>query len=34
VIRLDCAALARNMVAPLSGWDLGLSAIHDWYREA
>jgi peptide/nickel transport system substrate-binding protein len=34
VIRLDCSALARNLVAPLSGWDVALAGIHDWYREA
>lgn len=27
-------ALAHRLVAPLSGWDVELSVIHDWYREA
>jgi hypothetical protein len=33
VIRLDVAALGRTVQAPLSGWDLGFSGIHEWYRE-
>ena len=32
VIRPDVAALARTIMAPLTGWDIGLSALHDWYR--
>lgn len=34
VVRPDVAALGRTVVAPLSGWDIGLSALHDWYRTA
>ena len=34
VYRPKVDALARNLVAPLSGWDVGLSVLHDWYREA
>jgi peptide/nickel transport system substrate-binding protein len=34
VVRPDVAALGRGIVAPLSGWDIGLSALHEWYREA
>ena len=33
VYRPKVDAMARNLVAPLSGWDLELSVIHDWYRE-
>ena len=33
VIRPDVAALGRTVHAPLSGWDLGFSGIHEWYRE-
>jgi peptide/nickel transport system substrate-binding protein len=32
VIRPDVAALGRSIVAPLSGWDIGLAGLHDWYR--
>ena len=32
VVRPDVAALARTIMAPLSGWDIGLSGLHDWYR--
>ena len=34
VIRPDVAALGRTIMAPLSGWDIGLSGLHDWYRIA
>jgi peptide/nickel transport system substrate-binding protein len=34
VHRPDVAGLARNLQAPMSGWDLFLGFIHDWYREA
>lgn len=33
VYRPSVEGIARNIVAPLSGWDLGLSAIQDWYRD-
>jgi len=33
-IRPDVAAIGRTMVAPTTGWDVRLSAIHDWYRES
>jgi len=26
-------AIARNLVAPLSGWDTELSMLADWYKE-
>jgi len=32
VARPDVAALANTIVAPLTGWDIGLAALHDWYR--
>ena len=32
VVRPDVAALASSMVAPLTGWDIGLAGLHDWYR--
>jgi len=25
--------VASNVVAPLSGWDIALAAVHDWYRQ-
>ncbi len=34
VYRPDVTALARNLNAPLSGWDVSLAALADWYREA
>jgi peptide/nickel transport system substrate-binding protein len=34
VYRPKVDALARNLVATLSGWDVLLSAIHDWYRDS
>jgi peptide/nickel transport system substrate-binding protein len=32
VARFDVAAVARNLAAPLTGWDIGLAALHDWHR--
>jgi peptide/nickel transport system substrate-binding protein len=32
VVRSDVAAVARNLAAPLTGWDIGLAALHDWHR--
>ena len=34
VYRPSVHGLAKNLVAPLSGWDTALSSIADWYREA
>lgn len=34
VYRPSVHGLARNINAPLSGWDNALSGLHDWYREA
>ena len=34
VYRPSVNALKRGMVASISGWDMGLSSIADWYREA
>ena len=34
VYRPSVHGLARNIVAPLSGWDIALSGLYDWYREA
>jgi peptide/nickel transport system substrate-binding protein len=34
VYRPSVHGLSRNLVAALSGWDIGLAAIADWYREA
>ena len=31
-VRSQVTALAKSIVAPLTGWDLDLSGIHDWYR--
>ena len=31
-IRLDVAAVSRSLAAPLTGWDIGFSALHDWHR--
>ncbi len=31
--RPDVVGLGRAMRAPMSGWDLGVGFIHDWYRE-
>jgi len=33
VFRPQMDAVANKLVAPLTGWDTALSAIHDWYRE-
>ena len=33
VYRPSVDGVAKNLVAPLSGWDISLSAIHEWYRE-
>jgi peptide/nickel transport system substrate-binding protein len=32
VVRLDVAAVGRTLAAPLTGWDIGLAALHDWHR--
>jgi peptide/nickel transport system substrate-binding protein len=34
VYRPDVTALARNLRAPLSGWDVSLAGLAEWYREA
>jgi len=34
VYRPSMYGLARQLVAPLSGWDLALSSIAEWYAEA
>lgn len=34
VYRPSVHGLARNINAPLSGWDNALSGLYDWYREA
>ena len=31
-VRAQVTALSKSIVAPLTGWDLDLSGIHDWYR--
>jgi peptide/nickel transport system substrate-binding protein len=31
-VRFDVAALGRTIAAPLTGWDVGLAALHDWHR--
>ncbi|MBC7666089.1 MAG: peptide ABC transporter substrate-binding protein [Caulobacter sp.] len=31
-VRAQVTALGKSIVAPLTGWDLDLSGIHDWYR--
>lgn len=31
--RAEVGALAKSMVAPLSGWDVSLSSLSEWYRE-
>ena len=33
LFRPSVAGLAKNLVAPLSGWDNDMAAIHEWYRE-
>jgi peptide/nickel transport system substrate-binding protein len=30
--RKRVAALSRNLMAPLTGWDIELTALHDWHR--
>jgi peptide/nickel transport system substrate-binding protein len=34
VYRPTVHGLARNLVAPVSGWDDSLNGLADWYREA
>ena len=34
VFRPQMDAVSNKIVAPLTGWDTAMSAIHDWYREA
>jgi peptide/nickel transport system substrate-binding protein len=34
VYRPDVAGLANKLVATLSGWDVHLGSLHDWYRES
>ena len=31
-VRAQVTALAKSISAPLTGWDLDLSGLHDWYR--
>ncbi len=31
-VRAQVTALGKSVSAPLTGWDLDLSGIHDWYR--
>ena len=31
-VRAQVTALGKSISAPLTGWDLDLSGIHDWYR--
>ena len=33
LFRPSVTGLAKNVVAPLSGWDNDMAAIHEWYRE-
>jgi hypothetical protein len=33
VFRPDVGAIARNMVAPLTPWDIAISQLHDWYKD-
>jgi peptide/nickel transport system substrate-binding protein len=33
LFRPSVAGLAKNLVAPLSGWDNDMASIHEWYRE-
>jgi peptide/nickel transport system substrate-binding protein len=33
VYRPDVTALARSLKAPISGWDVSLAALAEWYRE-
>ncbi len=32
VLRAEVTALGKSISAPLTGWDLDLSGIHDWFR--
>jgi len=32
VTRAQVSAVGKDIQAPLSGWDLALSGLHDWYR--
>ena len=34
MFRLNVSALANRLVAPLTGWDLDMSTLADWYRTA
>ncbi len=34
VFRPSVNATVRNLVAPISAWDVSVAALHDWYREA
>ncbi|MDP9123487.1 MAG: peptide ABC transporter substrate-binding protein [Pseudomonadota bacterium] len=31
-VRAQVAALSKSISAPLTGWDIDLSGLHDWYR--
>ena len=31
-VRAQVTALSKSISAPLTGWDLDLSGIHDWFR--
>jgi peptide/nickel transport system substrate-binding protein len=31
-LRAQVTALSKSVSAPLTGWDLDLSGIHDWFR--
>jgi len=33
ILRPRVRGTATKLSAPLSGWDLGFSGIHEWYRE-
>jgi peptide/nickel transport system substrate-binding protein len=32
-VRANVSAFRHGVMAPMSGWDIPLSAIHDWYRQ-
>ena len=32
--RPSVTGLANKLMAPLSGWDVDMGSLHDWYREA
>jgi peptide/nickel transport system substrate-binding protein len=34
VTRPSVVAMAKNLHAPLSGWDTNTYGLHDWYRDA